>query len=148
MHARAQIRQAAAARLQNLATTGTRVYTGRVRALAEVASPSLFVYSLEEDSEISAIGVRPILERNLQLAVEGRVSLAGATDPEDTLDQIASEIEVALGTLPPLGGLVVEMTLTHSRLDISAQGESIIGSIVMQFRVQYRTGEGAPETTL
>ncbi len=148
MHVRKRIRLAAAQSLTNLPTTQDRVYPGRVRPLGASADPALFIYSLEEDSDISTTGTKPILERNLQLAIEGRISIAGGVDPEDLLDQIAVEVETTLGNAPPLGGLVVEMTLVRSRLDIAAQGENLIGSIIMQFRVQYRTGEGAPETAL
>lgn len=149
LHARAQIRARAAAELAGLPTTGSNVFPGRVRPLARDTQTALFIYSLEEDAiadSISAMGA-PRLSRTLTLAVEGRVALGGDVDPEDTLDQIALEVERTLGP-STLGGLLLELTLAQSRLEIQAQGDSLLGSIVLQYRAVYRTAEGAPEIPL
>lgn len=149
-HARQQIRAAAAVELTGLPTTGANVFPGRVRPLGKDAAASLFVYSLEEESSVSAMssmGKAPRLDRPLTLVVEGRVSQGGADDPEDALDQIASEVETRLGP-STLGGRLLELTLTHTELQIVAQGEAIIGAIILKYRALYRTAEGAPETLL
>jgi len=151
LHARTQIRAAAAAELAGLPTTGSNVFPGRVRPLAKGTAAALFIYSLEEDAAVdamaSSMGKPPVLARPLTLIVEGRVSLGGDVDPEDTLDRIALEVETRLGP-STLGGRLLELALVHTKLEIMAEGDSILGAVSLQYRALYRTAEGAPQTLL
>lgn len=142
-HARKQIRDAAVALLAGLASTGTRVFHGRVRPLPADHDPYLLVYAFEETIEPSSIG-RPIaLDRFLTLAVEGRAVSSGV--PDDILDQIAAEVEAALAADPTLGVGVLDTQLIAVRINVEAPGEKQAGEVRMEFRVHYRTRENAPE---
>ena len=145
-HVRSQIRDAVVAALENLPTTGSRVYAGRTRPLAKDHAPTILVYAIEESSDVDAMGANATLFRNLTLAVEGRV--IGAETPDAALDRIAAEVEPAIVADPTLGGIAREVTLTATRINAQAPGESQAGEIRMEFRVQYRTIESAPQTAV
>ena len=155
-HARAQVRLAVVAALAGLATTGTNVFPGRLRPLGKNPPPSLFVYSLEEEAAIDAAGAPPRQVRPLTLAVEGRVQLAGGyeeVDPEDTLDDIACEVETALfaAFAVPAGrlrALLLALDYAGMRMDLQPAGEVVAGTVTMRFIATYRTAEGAPATAL
>lgn len=146
-HVRTQIRRAAVARLTGLRKTGVRVYSGRSRPAAKDADPYLLVYATEERSDVSddgAMGADPILGRFLNLVIEGRAVASSAEEIEDTLDQIALEVEPTLTQDSSLGGLAIEVTLTGTRILIESPGERHAGEIRMEFRVRYRTRESRP----
>ncbi len=145
-HVRAQIREAFAARLTGLTTTGPRVYAGRTRPLAKDHDPALLVYATEETSDVAAMGAPATATRALTVMVEGRVS--GSAPPDETLDAIAAEVETAIGANWKAGGLAKEVTLVATRLRAQAPGESQLGEVALEFRVSYRTREGAPETAV
>jgi hypothetical protein len=148
-HVRKQIRDAVVARLTGLATTVDQVFAGRTRPLADEHAPTLLVYAREEASRFQAMGGtgRP-LERRLRLAVHGKVSLA-ATDPEDTLDTIALEVERAMMSGDEtFGGLVESVVLTAT--DIAAEGPDDGGNrrrgdIRLTYDIEYATRADQPD---
>lgn len=147
MHARAAIRGAIVTALGGLATTGSRVYHGRTRPLGESHEPTLLVYATVEKSDIHSMSDEgAILLRELTLAVEGRVIMADV--PDDVLDDIAAEVEVAMQADPSLGGLALEVTLISTRITTQSPGENQAGEVRLEYRVQYRTRESAPATAV
>lgn len=145
-HARQKIRDQAVTELTGLATTGSRVYPSRIYPLQEAELPALLVYAHEEESEPFNLDLDGrILERSLTLTVTG---VAQATSGiEDTLDQIAAEVEAALG-LSMLNGLAADLYLAGTRLELSGEGDQPTGSIHLDWRVLYRTMEKDPLNTL
>ena len=139
-HLRKQIRDAVVARLTGLATTGARVHGGRTLPLSDNFSPTLFVYARAERSRTEAMGGagRP-LARQVKLVIHGYVSLA-ATDPEDTLDQIALEVERAMMAEETFGGLVVAIELSET--DVNAELDDQrrrLGEIRLTYDIDYST---------
>lgn len=143
-HARKQIRDAFAAAVTGLPTTGARVYIGRVHPLADGHEPSLLIYTGPESVEAHAMGrPRPLL-RTLTLHAHAVVS---ATDGvEDALDQIAAEVEAAIGADETLGGLALATLHTGSLPERDGEGRLIAGSRRLDFEVQYRTTDADPQT--
>lgn len=144
-HRRKLIRDAVVDRLLGLSTTGDRVHGGRTLPLADSFSPTLFVYARAERSRTEAMGGagRP-LARQVKLAIHGYVSLA-ATDPEDTLDQIALEVERAMMAAETFGGLVVALELSET--DISAELDDQrrrLGEIRLTYDIDYSTAADDP----
>lgn len=146
-HVRKQIRDAVVACLTGLPTTADRVFVGRTRPLAAAHQPTLLVYTRSETSTRAVKGVPPKLERVVILDVEGRVSLPDV--PDDTLDQIAGEIEAAMwdlfdgrGTF--LGGLAMDIKPVSTELIAEANGDRHVGGVRVEYLVTYRTAEGAP----
>jgi len=99
MHTRKLIRDAVAALVTGLPTTGNRVLIGRTRSLAAGHLPTLLIYTTEEQSDRPMEGNPGGLGRDLLLAIEGRTSTA--TPPDDLLDAIASEVEGQLRDTRP-----------------------------------------------
>lgn len=141
-HARKQVRVAVIARVTGLTTTGARVYPGRTRPLTENHDPTLLVYVREERAAADSQG-RPIeLLRTLSLSIEGRVS--SGNPPDDALDQIALEVETAMGADPTLGGVVFDSQLAATRIATDAPGQRQVGAIRLDYTILYRTAENAP----
>lgn len=146
MHVRRQIRDAVKLRLTGLPATAERVLTGRSRPLSPAHAHTLLIYTPTETSSRAAKGPegQPILDRPLDLFIEGRVS-AGEV-PDDLLDQIAAEVEAAMWSDPSFGGLALNLQLVGTDVvtEMPEQGESHIGGIRLHYRFTYRTYEGAP----
>jgi hypothetical protein len=145
-HVRRRIRQAVATRLTNLATTGTRVFISRVYPLAESKLPGILIYTPQESSQVDSITKPRGLARGVNVVVEGVVESTGALD--DDLDQIAVEVEQALGADPSLGGLVKDTRLSGTQIMHAGDGKKPVGAIRMTFEVIYRTPENNPTTTI
>lgn len=141
-HLRQQIRDAAAALITGLASTGTRVEIGKTYPLAAQHSPTWLVYTRREISDVATSGAAPELERTVNLLLEGRTDTAGP--PDDLLDTMALEAETALGAGQKLGGLAKELTLIETDVEVIAAGDRHLGRIQLRFRVAYWTAEGAP----
>ena len=144
-HRRKQIRDAVVARLDDLTTTGTRCYGGRTLPLGDGFSPTLLVYSREERSALQAMGGagRPI-ERRLRLAVHGYVASAGS-DPEDTLDLIALEVERALMADETLGGLAVSLELSATDINVEAgEANRRVGEVRLTYDIEYSSAADDP----
>lgn len=102
-HARTQIRDALVTRVTGLTTTGANVFANRYFMFDDATLPGLRVYASSESVQGEYIGGRQ--NRRVEFTVEA-VAKANS-DLEDTLDQIALEIEVAIATEQTLGGLVM-----------------------------------------
>ena len=144
-HCRARIRAAIVAALTGLATTGARVYPGRVRPLGQGHAPTLLIYAVTERSNIDAIRSPAPLMRELTVAIDGLVS--GVNPPDDMLDQIALEVEPAMVADPSFGGLTKSVILKSTRISARGEGETVLGEIHMEYEILYRTPENAPATT-
>jgi len=142
-HLRKQIRKAAIAALQGLATTGSRVYESRVYPLGRAQLPGLCVFtpleaSGREDSPTESM-------RDVTLMVHGLVAISDKL--EDELDDIALEVEIALDSLADIDGLAkiyhgIQGTVTN------LAGEDIDkphGAIDLEFLYTYRTRAGTPD---
>lgn len=142
-HVRQQIRIAIEARLTGLATTGARVHLSRIYTVADV--PALLIYASDEESELDTSGRPAKLRRFLDIQIQG---LAGTADSslDDTLDEIAKEVEVAVNSDTTFGGQVQRARLTQTEFSLVGDGEKQFGSVRLNYRMQYRTAENDPET--
>lgn len=146
-HVRKLIRDAIVARLNNLTTTGARVFPGRVYPLDDATElPGLLVYLEDEVVDGAAsIGVKRLHEREPDLFVEACFKdLASLDDKGDT---ILSEVETALGPGAALGGAKYVM-LTGVEFDRDGQGDKPAAKMRIRFKVLYYTAHGAPDAAL
>lgn len=139
-HIRRRLREVAQQTLTGLETTEDRVYVGRARALGADHDPVLLIYTRNETSEFHATGRKLI--RTVELMIEGRV--VSATEPDDLLDTIAAEVEVAMANKHQFGGLALSSLLVATRQSIIADGANHIGEIVLEYQVQYLTFASDP----
>ena len=146
MHARQAIREAAAALLTGLTTTGSRVHQSRLPyvTLDTGELPALLVTT--EDESIDAANVHNGLERRLTLTVSGLAKTGSTLD--DTLDTIAAEVETALGGHRTLSGTCTDSRITSIRVGIDTSLETDVGRVDLTFEVLYFTNAGAPGTLI
>lgn len=146
-HARTQVRAAVATLLGNLATTQGRVFAGYPWELNPAEIPGLAILSPSEriDENFSSFsgGVNQ-LGRRVTLIVVG---YAKGDDIEDRLDQIALEVEQALGADRTLGGTVLDSEITSTEFAIEVDDQRV-GQVRLTFEAVYRTTRAAPETIL
>jgi hypothetical protein len=141
-HARQAIREAVATAVTGLASTGARVFQSRMRAQEDL--PCLQVATNGE--EISREDLDALEERDLEVEIIGVAKAAG--DVDDDLDDIAAEVETAIGANNTLGGRVKRMHLTGIRIEFDDELEQPVGLIRLTYRCTYFTNAGVPGTTL
>jgi len=149
-HHRKIIRDAVAAVLTTADTAaGDKVYTSRSRPVPEQTlkqSPVLSVYTADETSRKTADS--HALERVLMVSIEGLA--AGGDDLDDTLDNLAEQVEAAINANPNPDNLLTEsLALTGTTSEISSRGNLQVGAFRMDFECTYMTpiiDEGDPGT--
>jgi len=146
-HARQQIRESVATIVGSLTTTGTNVFQSRVYNVQETELPCLLIYTTDEEvSGPQSIASPRRIERVLELVIEGKARASATLD--DTLDDIAAEVEVAMGADPTLNVNAVDSLLSSVAIEYSADAEQPVGSIVMRYSVAYITTENNPSVLL
>lgn len=145
-HVRQLIREAAAAKLSGLTTTGSNVFQSRVYPLADSKLPCLLVMSEEESSESASLGYPRLMQRQLTLSI---AAVAKATaNLDDTLDKICLEAEKALSSDVTLGGIAKDLRLTGTRIEFNGESEKPVGVATMLWQADYYTTETAPDVAL
>ena len=144
-HLRRQIRDAFVTALTGLATTGTKVYAGRVYAMQDANLPGLRIYTNDEENEIASLGVSRTLQRRLQVVVEA--CFKDATSLDNTGDQILKEVETALGPGVALGG-AKHAHLAGVEIERDGEGEKPAAVLRMTFECLYYTAHGTPDVAL
>ena len=144
-HLRRQIREAAATRVTGLATTSSRVFQMRVYPLQVAELPGLLVFTNNETAQRLTLGAPSIMERSLELVVEGYARATSNLD--DTLDGIAKEVEVAIAADYGLGGLAKAATLRSTQVEL-VDADQPIGMVRLTFDVTYMSRENAPDVAL
>lgn len=128
-HARQQIREAAATTCTGLTTTGSTVYQSRVYPVETL--PALSLYTLSEQVIERTMEGNEL--RELLLVIEGRVKATSNLD--DTLDDIAEEVETALNADKTLSGAVKSLDLSETEIELSDDLEKPSGLIRLLFNV-------------
>jgi hypothetical protein len=142
-HVRQQIRDALAALLTGLTTTGANVFTHGLYPFDAAGLPGLNIATPSENLEDAARGTQG---RELTATVEGYASAAGQM--ADVLDTIAAEVETQVQTDPTLGGLCHQLQLTGTELELSGEAHQPVGMLTLTFTTYYQTAPGAPETSI
>lgn len=145
-HVREQIRDAVVTACTGLTTTGTRVYRERLYQLRAADLPGLRIYCGAEQVEPDRLGAIHGQQRDMELMVEG---LARATsDLDETLDDIAAEVEAALAADITLGGKAKALYLAAiDDPEQSDEAEQPTGLVRLRYRVHYRTLNTTPTAT-
>ncbi len=141
-HVRKQIRDAVVTRLTGLATTGVNVHKSRVSKFRDSDLPALNVFVRNESSNVATTGRNPMLTRRATLVIKCHVMVADGY--EDVLDDMAKEVEEALGANTTLGGLVKNITPTQFDSDSSDELQTTSGLGILAFDVPYFTVQGVP----
>ncbi|KZK82411.1 hypothetical protein PsAD46_03539 [Pseudovibrio sp. Ad46] len=145
-HIRTQVRDAVEAALKGLPSTEDRCFVTRTFPLDHKRLPALLVYVLDEQSQPAEMGADRDIERQMSVTVEATADGKGF---DDELDQIAVEVETALAGSGFLGGLVKELYLQSTNLDIAVRrdrGEKRQGILTLRYMALAIAPENDPET--
>ena len=142
MHVRQTIREAIAALVTGLNTTGTNVYQSRV--YPHDTLPCLTVYTISESVMDTLFDGSQ--SRELSLVIEGRAKANANLD--DTLDTISAEVETAIMTDQFLNDTINLIELVQTDAEYFDDIEQPCGVIRINFRVEYRVNESDPTTLI
>ena len=144
-HLRQSIRERVAADVTSLVTTGANVFQSRIFPVEDSKLPCLLVYTTSEDSEVTEMASPRPMTRILNVVVQGVV---GAAQPDDTLDLISKEVEVALAGDVSINSLANNSFLSSTEIEFNAEGAKPIGTVILNFSVEYRNLDNDPETAI
>jgi hypothetical protein len=144
-HLRQSIRERVAADVTSLVTTGANVFQSRIFPVEESKLPCLLVYTTSEDSEVTEMASPRPMTRTLNVVVQGVVS---AAQPDDTLDLISKEVEVALAGDVSINSLANNSFLSSTEIEFNADGAKPIGTVVLNYSVEYRNVDNNPESAI
>lgn len=145
-HMRKQIRDAVITACTGLATTGSKVFNHRVYPLGANKLPGLCIYSQDESTIYQSISPPRSVMRTLTVVVESYVKSTANYD--DTIDQIALEVEQALAADVTLGGLAKDTKILGFTSEVSGDGEQPACIGIMQVQVTYCVAENDPEASV
>jgi hypothetical protein len=140
-HLRKQIREAVATLVTGLSTTSARVHQSRMRPKSDAGLPCLLVHT-NDTEQIEAADTNTLQQRSLPIAIRG-IAKGGAT-LDDTLDQIALEVETALAADPRLGGKASMSRLVSVDTDFDDTTDKPVGEIQLTYLYTYFTQAGTP----
>jgi len=143
-HVRKQIRDAIVTALTGLTTTGSNVFRSRIYPLEQTKLPGICIFTRSEAVEFDTLTMARSINRVLDVQVEAYVSATANYD--NTLDQIAVEVEEALSADVTFGGLAKDTQVTSFEADFSGDGEQPVAVGRFTVTVQYRTAENDVET--
>ena len=144
-HLRQSIRERIATVVTGLTTTGSNVFQSRVYPIEDSKLPCLLVYTTSEDSEVTEMASPRPMTRSLNVIVQGVV---GATTPDDTLDLISKEVEVALAGDVTVNSLANNSFLSSTEIEFNADGAKPIGTVILNYIVEYRNLDNNPESAI
>jgi hypothetical protein len=145
-HARKQIRDAVAIAVTGLALTGGNVFKTRIRPLEEESLPALLIYTMNEASDLLTMGPNGRVGRELRVAIE--VALKQLSNVDDTLDEIAAQVEVAIATNSSLKTLTKIIKVTSTTIGKSGEGDQVALGMILEFTAEYHTSRLDPETII
>ena len=142
-HIRTRIRQNIVTTLTGLNNTGSNVYDSRVYPMNTDTLPGICVYTMGETSGYISINPPRTLDKMLTAAVEIYVQMIDTYD--ETLDQIAADVEEALYTDLSRNGLAQDTRIVSFDSTFSGDVEQpvVVGKLDVQIR--YSAVEGSPE---
>ena len=144
-HLRQSIRERIATDVTGLSTTGSNVFQSRVYPVEDSSLPCLLVYTTSEESEVTEIASPRPMTRFLNVIVRGVV---GATTPDDTLDDISKEVEVALAGDVTINSLANNSFLSSTSIEFNSDGAKPSGTVMLNYIVEYRNVDNNPESAI
>ena len=144
-HLRQSIRERVGTDVTGLSTTGSNVFQTRLYPVEAGSLPCLLIYSTSEESEVTEMASPRPMTRVLNIVIQGVVS---ATQPDDTLDLISKEVEVAMAADVKINDLADNSYLSSTEIEINAEGAKPIGIVRLNYVVEYRNLDNNPESAI
>ena len=144
-HLRQQIRERIATDVTGLSTTGSNVFQSRIYPVEDGSLPCLLVYTTTEDSEVTEMASPRPMTRILNVVIQG---IVGATQPDDSLDNISKEVEAVMAGDVNINSLADSSYLSSTEIEVNADGAKPIGVVRLNYVVEYRNVDNNPETAI
>ncbi|MCU0806309.1 MAG: hypothetical protein MUF79_14660 [Burkholderiales bacterium] len=145
-HVRRQLREAVATAVTGLTTTGSSVFQSRIWPVQSSELPALLVYTTTETVTTETIENPEGQRREIEVRVDGIAKAAANLD--DTLDQIAKEVETALAAAITVAGKSVRVYYTGCEIEFDAETEAEAGAVQMRFTAELFTAADAPDALI
>lgn len=148
LHIRQQLREAFAATVTGLATTGARVFQSRIDNLAAADLPGLRIYTDgEQIMDDSILDIPYLQHREITLRCEALAKVTSNLD--DVLDTICTEVEKAIAGNSTLGGLA-KLHCSLKSTDIKFEGATDVntGIATMTWLIVALTMSSAPDVAV
>ncbi len=142
-HRRKEIRDRVITALTGLTTTGSNVFATKVHPLSANSLPGLCVYTSKEENEYTTSKPPRNIKHELTVNVDIYVDIV--TNYENTIDQIAVEIESALYADRTLNGNANDLRLVGLSTEYNDEGASPLGIMSLATQITYFTQEGTPD---
>jgi len=137
-HQRQLIREAAKTTLVGKTAAGPRVYETRIVPWRKLELPALAIYTLDESVDPASSTTAPReLERTVDLAIEGAVRQGENID--DSIDELALEIERAMHADPYLGGTASDSILSSTEIEVVEESDRLVGVVRLVYSTRYYT---------
>lgn len=149
-HVREQIRDAVVSAVTYLDLTARRVFRTRVYPMDRESLPGICVYTKSETSEPNTIGGLKSVSAYLRvMSVSIEVYAKALADLDNTLDDIAVEIEAAMANSSTLNNLAKDVVLSATEIDImGGDSDQPVGVMRLTYDVTYRTTLADPSAAL
>jgi hypothetical protein len=142
-HVREQIRSRIVTNCTGLGTTGSNVFESRIYPLESGQLPGLLVYTLSEESEPIRIGPNRLLQRVLNVVVQGYCETN--SDFDGKIDDICKEVEIALASDRTVNGLAKDLFIASTDITFSGEGAKPVGYVTMLWTCDYYTDAQNPD---
>lgn len=136
MHPRQAIRAKIVALIKGKTIAGNSVYASQIRPVGQDELPRIHVYANKENIGVYQESPREY-ERTLTISVE--IQAKADENLDNTLDGLAEQVEKLLHQDHTLGELCRDVVLTDAELNITAEGETLIGACILTYVVTYYT---------
>jgi hypothetical protein len=142
MHVRAELRAAIVTALTGLPLTGPRVFTGRVQPVPDM--PAIVVNTVDETAEPRTLYSPTLVERVVEIEVTCMAK--AAIGIANTLDEIALNVEAALGSNIVVSGVNVPIAYTRAEIEYSGEADQPIGRAILTFSATLYSLAASPGT--
>ena len=134
MHRAESIMQAVTTKVTGLATTGARVFRGRVRTIETAPALTVEMGADNVDEDRSSY---PRIRRELNIKITAHIK--NNTDPDSDLNTIREEVYNALmaDRTQGLSYVIDTESIGDDEPELSGESEKITGSQLMNFVVKY-----------
>lgn len=131
---RKNIRSALAALLLGNTSAGSNVFANRSTPVWNNELPVLLIYSEQEDAVPRDIRVSSYI-RTLNITIECKAEDSASLD--DTLDDLATEVESIMASNPSISGTSQGSVLLRTEMELNAEAEKPIGVLRLYFEIKY-----------
>ena len=145
-HPRQQIREAVVAALTGATAAGSRVYPTRWIANRRSEMPVISVSITDEPVDDNGDSAPREYFRRPSILVEAFVGEVAGTDVDDTVDDLATEIETAMDVDRFFGGVLSDSRLETTTINVDTEGDRLTGRLAITYAGLYFTYPDAAQS--